>query len=331
MTQGAAQVSREDPLTLQPVLSSTPRHVDVIAVIPAFNEERFIASVVLNTLQYVHHVIVVDDGSSDRTSTLAEQAGAQVIRQPCNMGKAQALNAGFRAALKHHPKAVVCLDGDAQHDSADLHDVVRPILDEGIDVVIGSRFLGIGNTAPGWRQVGQNALTHVTNLTSGVQLTDSQSGFRAFSPNALRVLHFDTPGLSVESEMQFLLAQTALSVKEVPIHVRYMDGNKRNPLIHGLQVIDAILSLVAHRRPLLFFSLPGALVATLGLILGFSVWLAAQAPGELRMGLVVLTSLLMIGGLLLALTGLLLHSMQHMASYIAGQVNHVLRQTAERR
>ncbi|WP_019588362.1 glycosyltransferase family 2 protein [Deinococcus apachensis] len=318
----------EPLLQLAPLPDSVPP--DVVAVIPAFNEERFIASVVISTLQYVRRVIVVDDGSSDRTPFLALQAGAQVIQQPHNMGKAQAINAGFRAALAHAPAAVVCLDGDAQHDPADLPKVVRPILEEGADVVIGSRFLGIENTAPGWRQVGQHALTRVTNVTSGVHLTDSQSGFRAFSPAALRLLRFDTPGLSVESEMQFLLANSGLTVREVPISVRYLDGNKRNPVVHGLQVLDAILSLVARRRPLLFFSLPGSLVAMIGLLVGLNVWSTMERTGNLLEGRALLTSLLVIGGLLLALTGVLLHSMQHMASHIAGQVRNDLKTQMER-
>lgn len=85
----------------------------ILALIPAYNEERFIASVVLETKKYATHVIVVDDGSSDRTAELALAAGAQVVGQPKNMGKAQALNAGFRAARLLNPDVVVCLDGDA--------------------------------------------------------------------------------------------------------------------------------------------------------------------------------------------------------------------------
>lgn len=322
---GLAETSHRT-LIFEPIQTSL---AEVVVVVPAFNEERFIASVVLDTLQYVGRVIVVDDGSSDLTPVLAARAGAEVIRQPGNLGKARALNAGFRAALAHGPRAVVCLDGDAQHDPADLPRVARPVLDGDVDVVIGSRFLDIENTAPGWRQVGQNALTQVTNVTSGVHLTDSQSGFRAFSPAALRTLHFGTPGLSVESEMQFLLAQSGLRVREVPISVRYLDGNKRNPVVQGLQILDAILSLVARRRPLLFFSLPGAVLAVMGLLLGLGVWQTMEQRAELMVGRAVLTSLLLIGGLLLAVTGVLLHSLQQMASHIAGEVGTALRRGGE--
>ncbi len=328
MTHALLTSGRLDgPLLVHDVPS---RYQDVIAVIPAFNEERFIASVVLTTLQYVGRVIVVDDGSSDHTARLAEQAGATVVRQSTNQGKAHAINAGFRLALSLHPAAVVCLDGDAQHNAADLPLMVRPILEDGVDVVVGSRFLEVRNTAPGWRQVGQNALTHVTNLTSGVHLTDSQSGFRSFSPAALGKLHFATSGLGVESEMQFLLANSGLTVREVPITVSYLDGNKRNPVVHGLQVLDAILSLVARRRPLLFFSLPGVMVVMIGLLTGFNVWTVVENTGVLMGGRALLAGILGLGGLLLALTGVLLHSVQHMASQIAGEIGSSLRQAVHR-
>lgn len=323
LTMDQLQIGNNTAKRSQPGGVAAPL-ANVVAVIPAYNEERFIASVVLRTLRYARHVIVVDDGSSDHTADLAEEAGAHVIRQPQNGGKAKAMNAGFQAALAYNPASVVCLDGDAQHEPADLLEVVRPVLEDGVDVVIGSRFLDIENTAPGWRQVGQNALTAVTNMTSGVHLTDSQSGFRAFSPAALKKLRFDTGGLAMESEMQFLLAQSDLRVTEVPISVKYQDGNKRNPVVHGLQVIDAIISLVARRRPLLFFSLPGVLLMLVGFLAGVSVWGHMQNAGLLLEGRAILSALLLIGGLFMSLTGLMLHSVQFMAASIADQVKRAM-------
>ncbi|MEM6431078.1 MAG: glycosyltransferase family 2 protein, partial [Deinococcota bacterium] len=151
----------------------------VVAVIPAFNEERFISSVVIQTRHYATHVVVVDDGSSDRTAELARLAGAYVVHQAQNQGKAAALNAGFKAALHYQPDAIVCLDGDAQHEPSEIPEVVQPILAKQADVVIGSRFLAKKSKIPAWRQVGQHTLTQVTNVASGVRTTDSQSGYRA--------------------------------------------------------------------------------------------------------------------------------------------------------
>jgi glycosyltransferase involved in cell wall biosynthesis len=318
VTVQALRVARLVPELSGPI-PELPKHLDgVVAVIPAYNEERFIASVVISALQYVDRVIVVDDGSSDMTAFLAEMAGAEVIRQPSNMGKARALTVGFQAALTSQPVAVVCLDGDAQHRAVDLPKMVHPVMSGLADVVIGSRFLEVRNEAPKWRQAGQLTLTAVTNTASGVRVTDSQSGFRAFSPQAVRALQFSSAGLSVESEMQFALAATNLRVTEVPIEVHYKDGNKRNPVVHGLQVVDAIISLVARRRPLMFFSFPGFLAAATGLLLTFSG--LESSSGHWSM----LVAVLIMGGLLLAVTGIVLHSVQNLAERIRGEFNEAI-------
>ncbi len=297
----------------------------VVAVIPAYNEERFIASVVFKTSRYAETVIVVDDGSSDLTARLAEQAGAVVVRQPHNKGKAAALNAGFRAARSHTPKVVVCLDADAQHEPADIPTMVAPVLSGHADVVIGSRFLATRSDIPQWRQVGQHTLTAVTNVLSGVQVSDSQSGFRSFSPAAVEALRFGSAGLSVESEMQFLFEPAGLKIAEAPISVSYKDGNKRNPVVHGLAVLDAMIGLVARRRPLLFISLPGFLISCLGVLLGLFVAFQMDQTGELMVGSSILTVLLVIGGLLLSVTGVMLHSISHFVGRIREEM-HLLRE-----
>ena len=145
-----------------------------------------------------------------------------------------------------------------------------PILDGAADVVIGSRFLDQESDTPGWRKAGQQALTVVTNAAGGGSATDSQSGFRAFTADALRTLRFESSGMGAASEMLMLLPQTNLRVVEVPIGVSYHEPSKRDPVAHGLEVVDTILSLVAHRRPLAFVSLPGAVLFVLGFMLG--VW-----------------------------------------------------------
>lgn len=297
----------------------------IVVVIPAFDEERFIASVVLQTLPYAEHVIVVDDGSADRTAELAEAAGAHVVRQAENLGKAAALNAGFARAEVLEPRVVVCLDGDAQHEPAEIPVLVRPILEGAADVVIGSRFLETKSPIPAWRQVGQHTLTVMTNGMSGTKLSDSLSGYRAFSATAVSALVFTSQGLSVESEMQFLFEPTGLRVVEVPISVCYQDGNKRNPFVHGLQVIDAMVSLVARRRPLLFFSLPGTLLAIFGVVVGLNVTLTMSNTGTLLIGSTVLSAPLLMLGMLLGVTGIILHSVGHLVGRLSEEVHVAIR------
>lgn len=300
----------------------------VVAIIPAYNEERFIASVALATRDYATHVIVVDDGSTDRTAYLAEAAGAVVVRMPQNGGKAEALNAGFRRSREFKPDVVVCLDGDAQHEPSEIPRLMRPILAKEADVVIGSRFLDVKSAIPRWRRLGQHSLTAVTNTLSGVRVTDSQSGFRAFSPTAMQSLRFRTGGLSLESEMQFLFKSSELRIVEVPISVKYLDGNKRNPVVHGLEVVEAMLRLVARRRPLLFMSLPGLASSFLGIYLGMRVSLVMQRTGELMVGTAMLTVLLIIVGLLLAMTGVMLHSIGHFVDRLREEIKDIVQARA---
>ncbi len=300
----------------------------VIAVIPAFNEARFIGSVVLSTRRVVDTVIVVDDGSSDQTADLAEAAGAKVVRMAENQGKGAALNAGFKRALGFAPDVVVILDADAQHNPEEIPTVVAPVLAGRADVVIGSRFLDTKSAIPWWRQMGQHALTRMTNVASGVKLTDSQSGFRAFSREALNRLAFKTGGLGVESEMQFHLQEGGLSWVEVPIGVTYRDGNKRNPVRHGLQVIDSVLGIISQRHPLLFFGLPGILGLSAGV--GFAMWVAERLSTThlLSVGGALVSLVFLFAGLLLCVTGVILHSVDTMTGRLREDVRATLERTA---
>ena len=282
----------------------------VVALLPAYNEERFIGSVVLQAREYSDEVVVVDDGSTDRTAEIAEVAGATVVRLETNAGKASAVAAGFRYIQANCPGIVVCLDADAQHDPAEIPTMVEPIRRGDADVVIGSRFLGVHSDIPRWRRIGQFTLTTITNSLSGSFSSDSQSGFRAFGPEAVAVLDMKSRGLALESEMQFQFQDAGLRVTEVPIRVQYRDGLKRNAFVQGLQVIDAMLTLVARRRPLAFISLPGLVLAVAGFLLGLRVAIHVFETGQLLVGSSVLTALLILGGLMLGATGVLLHSME---------------------
>jgi glycosyltransferase involved in cell wall biosynthesis len=309
-------------------MASLPPRPDsprIVAIVPAYNEERFIASVVVAALQHAEHVIVVDDGSGDRTALLARLAGAEVVSLPKNVGKAGAINAGFVRAGELDPDVVVMLDADAQHDPAEMPRLVAPILEDEADVVIGSRFLHIRSEIPRWRRVGQHTLTFLTNRATGTAMTDSQSGYRAFGPGALHSLRFASGGLALESEMQFHLKRSTLRVSEVPISVQYLDGNKRNPVFHGLRVLDTILGLVARRRPLMFIGLPGLLLMMTGFFVGLAVVNSVDHHHPVPFGTVVLSSLLIIAGLVLGVTGVILNTLEKFMSRMQDELRHGLR------
>ncbi|HEX6386682.1 MAG TPA: response regulator, partial [Anaerolineae bacterium] len=218
-----------------------PGRPPIVAVIPAFNEERFIGSVVLKARKYAQTVIVIDDGSSDATAQVARDAGAMVLCHSSNQGKGAALKTAFHMLRDHHPQAVVMLDGDGQHLPEELARVVAPVLVGEADIVVGSRYLEKQSRVPRHRIVGHWVFNWITRVVSGVPASDSQSGYRAFSPKAIEALSFYSNGFSVESEMQFIIRENDLRFVEIPITIRYEDRPKRSVITHGLAVLNGIL------------------------------------------------------------------------------------------
>jgi glycosyltransferase involved in cell wall biosynthesis len=233
----------------------------IVAVIPAYNEERYIGSVVLKTRKQVDAVIVVDDGSTDLTAEIAEAAGAVVVRHEGKQGKGTALNTGFRRVRELEPAAVVMLDADGQHRPEEVPQVLAPVLRGEADLVVGSRYLQKGSGVPRHRIWGHRVFNLLTRVASGVGASDSQSGFRAFSPGAAQTISFRSDGFSVESEMQFLAKEHGLRLVEVPITADYVEEAKRPVISHGLMVLNGVLRLIGQYRPLVFFGVPGHLPA----------------------------------------------------------------------
>ena len=284
----------------------------IIVAIPCLNEERHIGSLVLQVKRYGVHVIVIDDGSSDETAEIAELAGAMVIRHEANQGKGAALNSAFGVALGHEADVLVLMDGDGQHRPAEIPNVAGPIVSGQADISVGSRHLTSGGI-PKVRRVGQTMITTATNLGAGVNISDSQSGFRAFSRRALEGLTFSARGFAVESEMQFLALDRDLRVVEVPISAVYVDPPKRNVFKHGMSVLDGILRLVGTHRPLLFFAVVSLLCWLLGALMGLLALdaiahgsaAAAAAPTLMAVGCLLL-------GILSVFAGVILHSVRTM-------------------
>ena len=209
----------------------------ILIIIPAYNEEKALADVIGKTLGHVDEVIVVDDGSSDKTSEVAIEAGARVIKHSVNLGKGEALKSGFKAV--GDDSIIITIDGDGQHNPSEIPDLVRPIVEDGADLVNGSRYMnGPEENTPAYRRVGQKVLDIATNISAGTKVTDSQSGFRAFSPKSKNVFRFKDTGFGIESEMLVDAAEAGLKIVEVPITVRYdLDGSTKDPITHGVGVL----------------------------------------------------------------------------------------------
>src|SRR5438552_2828000 len=216
----------------------------ILVAIPAFNEGPTIGSVVLKARQFASEVVVVDDGSSDDTAETAALAGAHVIQHARNLGKGLAIRSAWLYAREQVPEAFVLLDGDLQHDPNDIPRLVEPILSGNTDLVLGVRW-GKTSRMPMYRRIGKRALDYATAAaTKNGLLTDSQSGFRAFSNQALESLEPTEDGLSIESQLLLEAQELSLRIAEVQIDSRYdLDGSTLSAGKHGTSVLGRIIAL----------------------------------------------------------------------------------------
>jgi glycosyltransferase involved in cell wall biosynthesis len=287
-------------------------YMPITVIIPALNEKISIGSLVIETKKHADNVIVVDDGSTDNTAEIARLAGADVIRHSKNMGKGEALKTGFRAACQNGTKIIVTIDADGQHDPSEIPIVIKHILSGEADMVIGSRYLN-GNNIPLYRRIGQQILDRVTNMNSGIHVTDTQSGFRAFAIHTVPTFGFKQNGFSVESEMLVEAANAGLKIKEVDIGVRYdVDCNTENPINHGVKVLINVLQDMEFNRPLYYFTIPGMILSTIGLGLGLRFLQDFYNGSSLYFGSTLLMILLTLVGLFVTFTGIILHAMSRL-------------------
>ena len=214
----------------------------IIVIIPAFNEQAAIGSVVQKSLQYADDVLVVDDGSSDATCEIARKAGASILSHPTNFGKGVSLSDAFSRVEGYD--VVVTIDGDGQHNPDEIPDLIKPVIENKADFVNGSRYInGFEENTPAYRRVGQRVLDIATNITAGTSVTDSQSGFRAFKGETISCYKFRDPGFGIESEMIADAAENNLRILEVPITVKYdvENSSTKGPVTHGVGVLLKIV------------------------------------------------------------------------------------------
>lgn len=304
--------------------TADPR-VTVVVVIPAYNEEKRIANTIEKVREFVTDIIVVDDGSADNTAEIAREHGVTVIQHEQNQGKGVALTTGFRKAQElFNPDVVVTLDADGQHIPKQMPFVMAPVLRGEADIVVGSRYLsenppdGPSSNVPLHRIYGHWFFNLLTNKTSGVDLTDTQSGFRAFSSRALEFLNFESNSFGVECEMQFIARDYDLKTTEVPITILYNDKPKRSVIKHGFIVLNGLFRLIGQYRPLLFFGMTGLVILLFGLLLGTTgtalMWLEiiSRTNQGMAIGTALATTLVFFVGSALFFKGFILHSMRGM-------------------
>ena len=240
--------------------------------IPAYNEEKNIAGIISRVKKYADSIIVCDDGSNDLTSEISEQLGAIVIKHSKNKGYGAAINSLFLKAKELESDVFLTFDADGQHRIEDIPVVSDPIIKNQVDVAIGSRFLDTkSEEMPNYRKVGIKIITKITNLSIKEKLTDSQSGFRAYSKKALQEITPSDEGMGVSTEILIKASNLELKIAEVPIKVNYDgDTSTHDPVSHGTSVILSTIKFTSIHNPLKFYGIPGIIFLIIGLI--FVAW-----------------------------------------------------------
>lgn len=210
-------------------------------VIPLYNEEQVIGSVIENVLTQFSHVVCVDDGSSDNSAEVAKAAGARVLKHPVNLGQGAALQTGISYAVSQpNIDFVVTFDADGQHrleDAVAMVDIARL---ENLDIVFGSRFLD-NRTKPGLvKKIVLKTAVVITNFTSGLKLTDAHNGLRVLSKRAAAQLQLKQDRMAHASEIVAQLGKMQLPWKEYPVEVLYTDYSKAK----GQSVFNSVNILV---------------------------------------------------------------------------------------
>jgi glycosyltransferase involved in cell wall biosynthesis len=307
---------------IAPVLQSATsgESAGTLVAIPAYNEAAAIESVVAGAREHAHEVLVIDDGSTDDTVAQAEAAGANVIRHATNGGYGAALQTAFLEAANRRVERLVVLDGDGQHDPADIPRLVAALEDGGADVAIGSRFVADADTTiPFYRRVGLAVVNLLSNLSLGVVrsrswIGDTQSGYRAYDWRAIRSLAADEEigdRMSASTDILYHAQHNNYEIEEVGTTIDYEveNGSHHHPVSHGIHLVMNIVRTVERDRPILFLGVPGFVSAFVGL--GFGYWTVVNflESGGFAVGLAITSMFFVLVGVFACFSAIMLHAL----------------------
>ena len=279
--------------------------------IPAYNEENNIAKIVTRLMDKGYSVLVCDDGSEDLTGKIAEKLGAIVVHHKKNLGYVAAIRSIFLKAKELECEVLVTFDADGQHRIEDISKVIGPIREKQADMVIGSRFLENNDKdVPNYRKIGIKTITKISNISTDLKITDSQSGFRAYNKKILQQIIPSEYGMGVSTEILMKCSKLNLKILEVPIKILYEgETSVHNPVSHGASVIFSTMKFTAMEHPLKFYGIPGFLLLVTGLF--FIVWTIQEFTNSRE----IITNLALIGtgstllGAMLLITSIILYSL----------------------
>jgi len=283
----------------------------LIIGIPAFNEEKNIASIITKLMGITDTIIVCNDGSSDLTSEIAEKMGAVVINHEKNLGYGGAIRSIFFKAKEMDGDILVTFDADGQHRVEDIKTVIEPVINQEADLVIGSRFLDESEKeVPQYRKVGIKVITKITNASIKKQLTDSQSGFRAYSKQVINELNPSELGMGISTEILIKASSKNFKILEVPIKIIYSgDTSTHNPVTHGSSVIISTIKYTSLQRPLTFYGIPSIIFLIIGSVFSYLAIQYYVEIGRLNTNLTTIGASTVLIGVVLLITAILLFSL----------------------
>jgi len=278
--------------------------------IPAYNEEKSIASVITKLKKITDSIIVCDDGSTDMTSKISKNLGVVVISHKKNMGYGVAINSIFQKSKEMNSDLLVTFDADGQHRVEDIEKVIEPIKNNVADLVIGSRFLDKKSQIPNYRKIGIKVITQVTNASIKKKLTDSQSGFRAYNQRVLSQISPSDMGMGISTEILIKSSSKGLRITEVPITVLYEgDTSTHNPVSHGTSVLISTIKYTSIEHPLKFYGIPSIIFLIMGSTFTYLAIQFYSEVGRLNTNITLLAGATILIGIVLLISAILLFSL----------------------
>jgi glycosyltransferase involved in cell wall biosynthesis len=256
--------------SIEPI--SPPEDLKVVVTIPAYNEEETIADVIEGCKNYASEIFVIDDGSTDKTREIAQLAGVKMIIHKMNRGLSETIQDGFRAALNVGADIIINIDADGQYLAEEIPKLISPIIRDEADFVLGSRFAGHIEEMPWIKRFGNKLFTRVVRTLTNTEISDGQTGFRAFN-RAAAMASINLAGRYTYTQEQIIrLIEEGFRVAEVPIYfAKRQSGSSRliaSPLGYGAKAFAVTLRTYRDYHPVLFFGILGGILIIAGLLLG---------------------------------------------------------------
>lgn len=284
-------------------------NMKTIAIIPAFNEESTIENIIKGTSKYVDEILVINDGSTDLTTDNARKTGATVIDNIVNRGLGKTIKRGYDEAIKRRADIIVQIDADGQYDPEEIPKLIKPILENRADLVLGSRLENLKYEMPWVKRNGNKAFTWLIRHLTGADIKDGQTGFRAVRKEVFETIELDGD-FTYTQEMIVKASKEGWRIGNVPINFyKRTAGESRlmsSPFFYAWRAWIIIIRTIRDYDPLKFFGLPGIGLIVAGLILGAAILYKFSAIGFIgHTPAVILTTLLLISGIQLLFLALM--------------------------